>query len=76
MRPGDFSVNPSYFLDAYRLTSPWVIWALRRGGLVDLHERFGKPVSPAVYAEDVLEPETLALLPRPVMLKRRPQGFL
>ena len=61
MKRGNYTQNPHYFLAAYTFQSAWVLWAIRRAGLEDLKAR-------APCRDDVLEPETLNLLPRKVRL--------
>ncbi len=63
MKPGDYSANAHFYLAAYTLRNPWVLWLVSRGGLQDYRAR-----RPGVG--DVLDPETLKLLPKPVVLER------
>ena len=65
MKPGDYTANAHFFLAAYTIRNPWVLWAMSRSGLQDYKER---PPGEG----DVLDLETLKLLPKPVVLERGP----
>ena len=64
MKVSDFTRNPHYFLAAYTVRNAWVLWALSRNGLLDTKCR-------VPCEDDVLEPETLALLPRRITLSKK-----
>ena len=63
MSRSTYARRPAFYLAAYSVINPWTLWLIRRSGLEDLHRT-------APTEDDVLDPETVKLLPKHVELRR------